>query len=140
MGQRSVTAPFLMKTYDLVDDGRTDEVISWGEKGNTFVVWKTAEFAKDLLPNYFKHNNFSSFVRQLNTYVSSPPLVPFFISFSWFILHVSNFFLFFFFFLYGCVELYNHETLGPILMGWLYFQINFSSIYGNFDFMKYYCI
>ncbi|KAL9241564.1 hypothetical protein vseg_015665 [Gypsophila vaccaria] len=68
MGQRSVPAPFLMKTYELVDDKTTDEVISWGNDGNTFVVWKTAEFAKDLLPLFFKHNNFSSFVRQLNTY------------------------------------------------------------------------
>ncbi|KAL2241681.1 heat shock factor protein HSF24 [Sesamum indicum] len=68
MGQRSVPAPFLTKTYHLVDDPKTDDVISWNEAGTTFVVWKTAEFAKDLLPNYFKHNNFSSFVRQLNTY------------------------------------------------------------------------
>ncbi|KAL8160394.1 hypothetical protein V2J09_001931 [Rumex salicifolius] len=68
MAQRSVPAPFLTKTYQLIDDPATDDVISWGENGTTFVVWKTADFAKDLLPNYFKHNNFSSFVRQLNTY------------------------------------------------------------------------
>ncbi|GFQ05075.1 heat shock factor protein hsf24 [Phtheirospermum japonicum] len=68
MAQRSVPAPFLTKTYNLVDDPATDDVVSWNEAGTTFVVWKTAEFSKDLLPNYFKHNNFSSFVRQLNTY------------------------------------------------------------------------
>uniref|UniRef100_A0A5B7BN61 Putative heat shock factor protein HSF24 n=1 Tax=Davidia involucrata TaxID=16924 RepID=A0A5B7BN61_DAVIN len=68
MAQRSVPAPFLTKTYQLVDDPISDDVISWNESGTTFVVWKTADFAKDLLPNYFKHNNFSSFVRQLNTY------------------------------------------------------------------------
>ncbi|KAH6760292.1 heat shock factor 4 [Perilla frutescens var. hirtella] len=68
MAMRSVPAPFLTKTYNLVDDPASDDVISWNEEGMAFVVWKTAEFAKDLLPNYFKHNNFSSFVRQLNTY------------------------------------------------------------------------
>lgn len=68
MSQRTAPAPFLLKTYQLVDDAATDDVISWNEIGTTFVVWKTAEFAKDLLPKYFKHNNFSSFVRQLNTY------------------------------------------------------------------------
>ncbi|XP_065874008.1 heat shock factor protein HSF24 [Euphorbia lathyris] len=68
MAQRSVPAPFLSKTYQLVDDPISDDVISWNETGTTFIVWKTADFAKDLLPNYFKHNNFSSFVRQLNTY------------------------------------------------------------------------
>ncbi|PON39797.1 Heat shock transcription factor [Parasponia andersonii] len=68
MAQRSVPAPFLTKTYQLVDDPVTNDVISWNENGTAFVVWKTADFARDLLPKYFKHNNFSSFVRQLNTY------------------------------------------------------------------------
>eukprot|EP01018_Ginkgo_biloba_P029011 Gb_37236 [translate_table: standard] len=65
---RSIPAPFLIKTYQLVEDASTDEIISWNKDGNTFIVWRPAEFARDLLPNYFKHNNFSSFVRQLNTY------------------------------------------------------------------------
>ncbi|XP_006659656.1 heat stress transcription factor B-2b-like [Oryza brachyantha] len=66
--QRSVPTPFLTKTYQLVDDPAVDDVISWNDDGSTFVVWRPAEFARDLLPKYFKHNNFSSFVRQLNTY------------------------------------------------------------------------
>ncbi|XP_068641503.1 heat shock factor protein HSF24 [Aristolochia californica] len=68
MSNRSSPAPFLTKTYLLVEDPSMDEIISWSAKGSTFVVWKPTEFARDLLPNFFKHNNFSSFVRQLNTY------------------------------------------------------------------------
>ncbi|RWW85875.1 hypothetical protein BHE74_00005421 [Ensete ventricosum] len=71
-GQRAIPTPFLTKTYQLVDDPCFDDVISWNEDGSTFVVWQPAEFACDVLPKYFKHNNFSSFVRQLNTYVRSP--------------------------------------------------------------------
>ncbi|KAJ6851173.1 heat shock factor protein 7 isoform X1 [Iris pallida] len=66
--QRSLPTPFLSKTYNLVDDPSVDDVISWNSDGSAFVVWRPAEFARDLLPKYFKHNNFSSFVRQLNTY------------------------------------------------------------------------
>ncbi|CAL9080016.1 unnamed protein product [Musa textilis] len=67
-GQRAMPTPFLAKTFQLVDDPSIDDVISWNEDGSTFVVWRPAEFARDVLPKFFKHNNFSSFVRQLNTY------------------------------------------------------------------------
>lgn len=67
--QDSPVPPFLSKTFDLVDDPSLDSIISWGSGGNSFVVWDPLEFSRLVLPRNFKHNNFSSFVRQLNTYV-----------------------------------------------------------------------
>ncbi|KAF8034135.1 hypothetical protein BT93_C0417 [Corymbia citriodora subsp. variegata] len=60
--------PFLKKTFEMVEDPETDSVVSWSENRDSFVVWDQHEFSKDLLPKYFKHQNFSSFIRQLNTY------------------------------------------------------------------------
>ncbi|XVF84566.1 hypothetical protein PTKIN_Ptkin17bG0047200 [Pterospermum kingtungense] len=67
-GAGGAPAPFLLKTYDMVDDSSTDEIVSWNSNKKSFVVWNPPEFARLLLPTFFKHNNFSSFIRQLNTY------------------------------------------------------------------------
>ncbi|KAJ1298165.1 hypothetical protein BS78_01G432900 [Paspalum vaginatum] len=61
-------APFLTKVYDMVSDPATDAVISWAAAGGSFVIWDSHAFERDLLPRHFKHNHFTSFIRQLNTY------------------------------------------------------------------------
>ncbi|GMI92690.1 hypothetical protein HRI_002938200 [Hibiscus trionum] len=60
--------PFLRKTYEIVEDPETDPIVSWSINRNSFIVWDSHKFSEDLLPKYFKHKNFSSFIRQLNTY------------------------------------------------------------------------
>ncbi|XP_072990956.1 heat stress transcription factor A-1b-like isoform X2 [Typha latifolia] len=67
-GLVSMVPPFLTKCYDMVDNPETNSTVSWSASGNSFVIWDPHGFSRDLLPKYFKHNNLSSFVRQLNTY------------------------------------------------------------------------
>ncbi|KAL4312756.1 hypothetical protein GQ457_01G041620 [Hibiscus cannabinus] len=67
-GSSGSLPPFLTKTFEMVDDPSTDSIVSWSASDKSFIVWNPPEFAKELLPRFFKHNNFSSFIRQLNTY------------------------------------------------------------------------
>jgi len=64
--------PFLTKTFEMVEDSSTDSIVSWSGARNSFIVWDPNKFSNILLPRHFKHSNFSSFIRQLNTYVSIP--------------------------------------------------------------------
>lgn len=58
---------FLRKTYHMVDT--CDQSIAcWSEDGETFVVKDPVKFEKQIIPQFFKHSKFSSFVRQLNFY------------------------------------------------------------------------
>jgi len=59
---------FLAKLWKMVDNPETDILISWSDEGTSFVIRNQAEFAKQLLPYYYKHSNMASFVRQLNMY------------------------------------------------------------------------
>lgn len=63
----------------MVSDASTDALIYWSDNGNSFfgmpkhmrkliLVPNSEAFGKQILPKFFKHSNFSSFVRQLNMY------------------------------------------------------------------------
>lgn len=59
---------FVMKIWSMVNDDVNHDYIRWNDDGETFQVFHREEFMKSILPKYFKHNNFASFVRQLNMY------------------------------------------------------------------------
>lgn len=49
-------------------DSNNTDLIRWSDDGRSFIVLDEDEFARTLIPELFKHNNYASFVRQLNMY------------------------------------------------------------------------
>ena len=68
MGPITGTNPtpiFLKKTYRMIDS--CDPLIcTWSPDGLSFIVKDPEAFAAEIIPQYFDHNKFSSFARQLN--------------------------------------------------------------------------
>ncbi|CAG8558903.1 17942_t:CDS:2 [Funneliformis caledonium] len=59
---------FVAKLYQLLDCDDYKEYLTWNDTGDVFVICNMDEFAQNVLPKYFKHCKFTSFVRQLNIY------------------------------------------------------------------------
>ncbi|CEP01281.1 HSF-type DNA-binding domain-containing protein [Plasmodiophora brassicae] len=64
---RQTIPPFLTALWDMVDSPENVNLISWSQEGRSFVV-HDPNGLEELLPQYFKHNRFTSFIRQLNMY------------------------------------------------------------------------
>ncbi|KAL0954064.1 hypothetical protein HGRIS_005214 [Hohenbuehelia grisea] len=68
LGKPMATNNFVTKLYQMINDHKSAQFIAWNELGTSFVVSNVGEFSRSILGAHFKHNNFSSFVRQLNMY------------------------------------------------------------------------
>jgi hypothetical protein len=88
---------FLTKTFEIFSSPEYSDCCGWGANGDTIVIKKVSssvllrlvrgcidkhrvpsqieQFSKEVVPKFFKHSNFQSFVRQLNM-VSYIILVP----------------------------------------------------------------
>ncbi|EKJ78334.1 hypothetical protein FPSE_01439 [Fusarium pseudograminearum CS3096] len=66
--KRKQIPPFVQKLSSFLEERKNEDLIRWSEKGDSFIVLDEDEFAKTLIPELFKHNNYASFVRQLNMY------------------------------------------------------------------------
>uniref|UniRef100_A0A7S4B1F2 HSF-type DNA-binding domain-containing protein n=1 Tax=Chrysotila carterae TaxID=13221 RepID=A0A7S4B1F2_CHRCT len=59
--------PFLTKLSEILSK-EPSEVITSTPETSSFRIWDSAKFAKEVLPQYFKHNKLGSFSQQLHTY------------------------------------------------------------------------
>ncbi|SCU93576.1 LANO_0E04258g1_1 [Lachancea nothofagi CBS 11611] len=59
---------FVNKLWSMVNDTTNQKLIHWSPDGKSFVITNRERFVHEILPKYFKHSNFASFVRQLNMY------------------------------------------------------------------------
>ena len=59
---------FLLKLNEILNNNSYANFINWSENGKYIIIKDLNELSKKVLPKYFKHHNYSSFVRQLNMY------------------------------------------------------------------------
>ncbi len=68
--KRTEPTIFLARLYEMVNDTKTDQAIQWSTIGgvSAFTITDNMLLEKHWLPKFYKHSNFTSFVRQLNQY------------------------------------------------------------------------
>ena len=59
---------FLLKLYEILSKEEYSNIIHWSQNGSYIIIANVHLLEKNILPIYFNHQNYSSFVRQLNMY------------------------------------------------------------------------
>ena len=69
---KKIVPTFLNKLYQILEVNQSlkqnkefEKVVNWSNDGKFFTVKNMKIFTEKVLPKYFKHNNYASFVRQV---------------------------------------------------------------------------
>ena len=64
----SKNANFLSRLYDILNDNSYKDIISWNDEGTHVLIKDIYKLSDEVLPKYYNHRKYTSFVRQLNMY------------------------------------------------------------------------
>ena len=59
---------FLSKLYDILNNTTYKEIIHWNKEGGVIIIADVNKFSTMIMPKYYNHCKYSSFVRQLHLY------------------------------------------------------------------------
>lgn len=62
------TETFLLKLTQILTKTKYSSAIHWSDDGKAIIISNINDFTNNVIPKYFKHCNYDSFVRQLNMY------------------------------------------------------------------------
>ena len=72
MERRKNPPAFIKNTYNILEVTKIkikredlNSIISWSPDGSGFIIYDLGRFEGEILPQYFKHKKFTSFVRQV---------------------------------------------------------------------------
>ena len=59
---------FLLKLLDILNDNKYKDIIHWDFEGTSLIIEDIDNLCSMVLPKYYIHSNYNSFIRQLNIY------------------------------------------------------------------------
>ena len=66
--KNSQSESFLSKLYDILNNESYRNIISWDVEGKKILIFNAVNLCNEVIPKFYKHRNYSSFIRQLNLY------------------------------------------------------------------------
>lgn len=63
-----IKCKFIKKLLEMLECREINDIISWTEEGEAFIIKNLKGFIEEILPRFYKHGKLSNFIRQLNMY------------------------------------------------------------------------